>query len=133
MITFATDDPNFINSNLLTDNVRLPHLADPIRFDVAGYELGKVYRVAEGPIELLLRPKTRDHVEVWPALCPHEGGLLSEQHLCNGEVVCPWHGRRFGAVVMARDGHDQWRYLSVTVRRIGDYLEVTQSSDEEMN
>jgi nitrite reductase/ring-hydroxylating ferredoxin subunit len=131
--TFATDDPNFINSNLLTDNVRLPRLADPIRFDVAGYELGKVYRVAEGPIELLLRPKTRDHVEVWPALCPHEGGLLSEQHLCNGEVVCPWHGRRFGAVVMGRDGHDQWRYLSVTVRRIGDYLEVTQSSDEEMN
>jgi nitrite reductase/ring-hydroxylating ferredoxin subunit len=89
-----------------------------------------VYRVAKGPIELLLRRKNENQVEVWPALCPHEGGLLNKQHLCNGEVVCPWHGRRFGAVIMGADGHDPWHYLSVTVRRVGDYLEVTQSSHE---
>ena len=127
---FATDDPNFINSNRLTDNVRLPRMAAPIRIDLSDYGLNRVYRVAQGPIELLLRRKSENQVEVWPGLCPHEGGLLNEQHVCNGEVVCPWHGRRFAAVVMGPGGHDQWQYLSVTVRPVGDYLEVTQSSDK---
>jgi len=30
---------------------------------------------------------------------------------------------------MGANEHDLWHYLSVTVRRVGDYLEITQSSD----
>jgi Rieske 2Fe-2S protein len=96
---FATDDPDFVNSNRLTDNVRLPPLDGPVRIDLSNYAPNTVHRVTSGPIELLLRRKSGDQVEVWPSLCPHEGGLMHEKHLCEGQVVCPWHGRRFGPVL----------------------------------
>jgi hypothetical protein len=96
---FATDDPDFVNSNRLTDNVRLPPLDGPVRIDLSNYAPNTVHRVTSGPIELLLRRKSGDQVEVWPSLCPHEGGLMDEKHLCEGQVVCPWHGRRFGPVL----------------------------------
>jgi nitrite reductase/ring-hydroxylating ferredoxin subunit len=128
---FATDNPDFINSNRLTDNVQLPALAKPLRIDLSQYALHKVHRVIEGPIELLLRRKSENQVEVWPALCPHEGGLIGESHLYNGEAICPWHGRRFGSVLLGSDGRQSWRFLSVTVRYGGDHLEIAQSSPEE--
>ena len=125
---FATDDPDFINSNRLTDNVHLPPLTAPVQIDLSGYPIDTVRRFVQGPIELLLRRKSGNQVEVWPSLCPHEGGLMDERHLCDGEVVCPWHGRRFGAVLLGSGGRDSWRYLSVTVRHRGDHLEVSESS-----
>jgi nitrite reductase/ring-hydroxylating ferredoxin subunit len=125
---FATDDPDFVNSNRLTDNVRLPPLADPVRIDLSDYAPNTVHRVTRGPIELLLRRKSGNQVEVWPSLCPHEGGLMDEKHLCDGQVVCPWHGRRFGAVLLGDGGRDSWRYLQVTVRHKGDHLEVAETS-----
>jgi nitrite reductase/ring-hydroxylating ferredoxin subunit len=128
---FATDDPDFINSNRLTDNVRLPPLPAPLRIDLSGYAIGRMYRVAQGPVELLIRRKSEHQVEVWPALCPHEGGLMGEQHLCDGQLVCPWHGRRFGAALLGSGGRDSWRYLSVVVRYRGDHLEVAEAATAE--
>lgn len=128
---FATDDPDFINSNRLTDNVHLPAVPSPVRIDLADHDLHRVYRVVRGPVELLLRRKNEDQVEVWPALCPHEGGLIDERHLHDGQVVCPWHGRRFGAILLGSDARESWRFLSVTVRCRGNYLEVAQSAPEE--
>ena len=29
------------------------------------------------------------------ALCPHLGGPLDEAEICDGHLVCPWHGYRF--------------------------------------
>jgi len=126
---FATDDPDFVNSNRLTHNVRLPSLDGPVRIDLSDYPLGSVHRVTRGPIELLLRRKNEEQVEVWPSLCPHEGALIDEKHLCDGQVTCPWHGLRFGAVVLGNGGRDSWRYLQVTVRYRGDHLEVAPSID----
>src|SRR5919201_809958 len=125
---FATDDPDFINSNRLTDNVRLPALRAPLRLELADCAVGRVQRVAQGPIELLVRRKSADQVEVWPSLCPHEGGLMDERHFCDGQVVCPWHGLRFAAVVLGKGGRDSWRYLQVTVRYKGDHLEVAPTA-----
>jgi nitrite reductase/ring-hydroxylating ferredoxin subunit len=125
---FATDDPDFVSSNRLTHNVRLPPLEAPVRIDLSDYPLGSVHRVTRGPIELLLRRKSEDQVEVWPSLCPHEGGLMDEKHLCDGQAVCPWHGLRFGAVLLGNGGRDSWRYLQVTVRHKGDHLEVTPTA-----
>ena len=28
--------------------------------------------------------------------CPHRGAALSEGHVENAEIVCPWHGWRYG-------------------------------------
>jgi nitrite reductase/ring-hydroxylating ferredoxin subunit len=128
---FATDDPDFINSNRLTDNVCLPPLAAPLRIDLAACAAQGVHRVAQGPIELLVRRRGWDQVEVWPALCPHEGGLMDQRHLCDDQLVCPWHGRRFGSVLLGTGARDSWRFLSVTVRHKGDHLEVVQSSVDE--
>ncbi len=125
---FATDDPDFVSSNRLTHNVRLPPLEAPVRIDLSDYPLGSVHRVTRGPIELLLRRKSEDQVEVWPSLCPHEGGLMDEKHLCDDQAVCPWHGLRFGAVLLGNGGRDSWRYLQVTVRHRGDHLEVTPTA-----
>jgi nitrite reductase/ring-hydroxylating ferredoxin subunit len=125
---FATDDPDFVKSNRLTDNVRLPPLGGPVRIGLSNYAPDTVHRVTSGPIDLLLTRKSGDQVEVWPSLCPHEGGLMDEKHLCEGQVVCPWHGRRFGAVLLGNGGRESWRYLSVTVRHKGDHLEVAETS-----
>jgi hypothetical protein len=52
---------------------------------------------------------------------------MDERHLCDGQVVCPWHGRRFGAVLLGSGARDTWRYLSVTVRHKGDHLEIAET------
>jgi nitrite reductase/ring-hydroxylating ferredoxin subunit len=127
---FATDDPDFVSSNRLTDNVRLPPMPAPVRIELSDYELDKVHRVVQGPIELLLRRKSASQVEVWPSLCPHEGGLMDERHLCDGQLLCPWHGRRFASVLLGEGARDSWRYLSVTVRYKGDHLEVAPTTTE---
>src|SRR4029453_14965320 len=75
---------------------------------LSDYPLGSVHRVTRGPIELLLRRKSEDQVEVWPSLCPHEGGLIDEKNLCDGQAVCPWHGLRFGAVLLGNGGRGSW-------------------------
>jgi hypothetical protein len=103
----------------------------PVRIDLADYDLHRVYRVVRGPIELLLRRKNEGQVEVWPALCPHEGGLMDERHLHDSQAVCPWHGRRFGPILLGSDARESWRFLSITVRCRGNHLEVAQSAPEE--
>ena len=117
--TFMCSECHYIDRRLVFTKhgrERLPALAAPIRIELKDYDVGIVHRVAQGPIELLLRRKSTDQVEVWPSLCPHEGGLMDERHLCDGQVVCPWHGRRFGPILLGRGARDSWRYLSVTVR-----------------
>lgn len=123
---FATDDPDFVNSNRLTDNVHLPPVDAPMRIELSGYAIDKVHRVTRGAIELLLKRKNENQVEVWPALCPHEGGLMDECHLSGDHVVCPWHGRRFGAVLLGSGAQEAWRFLTVTIRYKGDHLEIAE-------
>jgi hypothetical protein len=130
---FATDNPDFINSNRLTDNVRLPPLRDPIHIDLSAYALGTLQRVAHGSIELMFRRKSESQVEVWPGLCPHEGGLMEARHLCDGQAICPWHGRRFSAVLLDSSTRQSWRFLSVVVRYKEDHLEIVESSAANMS
>ncbi|TNF34082.1 MAG: hypothetical protein EP329_07615, partial [Deltaproteobacteria bacterium] len=41
-----------------------------------------------------------------PDGCPHMGARLSEGHVCDGQVVCPWHGLALGD-----RRHGRWRPL----------------------
>lgn len=66
------------------------------------------------------RPR-RMHVEgrqvvVWRAgsqlmaasdACPHMGASLSEGRVCDGRLVCPWHGLAFGAEPSAGSSRDE--------------------------
>lgn len=38
-----------------------------------------------------------------PDACPHMGASLSSGHVCEGRVVCPWHGLALGA-----ERHGRW-------------------------
>ena len=46
-------------------------------------------------------------LHVAPNRCPHMGARLDEGHVCDGAIVCPWHGLALGA-----GGHGAWQALS---------------------
>jgi len=43
-----------------------------------------------------------------PEACPHMGASLAGASVCNGQLVCPWHGLELG-----KDGHGAWKPYSV--------------------
>ena len=46
-----------------------------------------------------------DVVAVYPRLCPHEGGCLdANTAVTSGEVVCPWHARKFKPIFTFKKG-----------------------------
>lgn len=40
-----------------------------------------------------------EYLQIFPRLCPHRGGELVLDELDNDCVHCPWHGRRFNALL----------------------------------
>ena len=43
-----------------------------------------------------------------PDACPHMGASLSPSRVCEGKLVCPWHGLALG-----KEGHGAWRTYPV--------------------
>jgi isorenieratene synthase len=80
---------------------------EPRRYRIAGHDL-VVWRV-QG--EILIAPDA----------CPHMGASLSDSCVCDGKLVCPWHGLALG-----RDGHGAWKSYAahedgvLTWVRVGD-------------
>lgn len=64
----------------------------PRRFEVEGRPL-VVYRDAHGVVAA-------------PEACPHLGASLANARVCEGKLVCPWHGLALG-----REGHKGWKPL----------------------
>jgi hypothetical protein len=128
-ISFLTDDADFINSNTLTDNVRLPRLAQPARIPLGAYAEGSVHRIECGPTELLVRRRDGSEVELRPAMCPHEGAPLGQRHLRGDVAVCPWHGRCLPAIVLNTTDRAKWRFLTTVVTNKGDHLELSEPPD----
>jgi isorenieratene synthase len=50
--------------------------------------------------------RTAHGIHVAPEACPHMGASLAGSRVCDGEIVCPWHGLRLGP-----QGHGAWRPL----------------------
>jgi nitrite reductase/ring-hydroxylating ferredoxin subunit len=123
---FATDDPDFINANRLTNHVLTPEFDQPTRFPLAELAPGRIERLVRGPIELLAKPFENGDVHVWPALCPHEGADLHERHMCEGVIECPWHGRKFPGALLRSNSADSYRYLDMTVRVADGAIEVVR-------
>ena len=55
--------------------------------------------LGDGVVAVVFRD--RESVRVMRDLCPHMGAPLSEGHMVNGCLQCPWHGYRFDPA----DGH----------------------------
>jgi isorenieratene synthase len=43
-----------------------------------------------------------------PDACPHMGASLAESRVCDGRLLCPWHGLALG-----KEGHGRWKRHAV--------------------
>ncbi len=110
---FATDKADFTNSNRLTNNVIFPPSDDEAQIAIAHLHADHTQNISVGILELLLR-REEDGVRIWPGICPHEGASMNKDHVCEGVVQCPWHGRRFAGTLL-QDGGKAWRFMNFDV------------------
>lgn len=47
-----------------------------------------------------------EHIRMGPDACPHMGASLADGRVCDGRVVCPWHG-----LALRDEPHAGWRPL----------------------
>jgi nitrite reductase/ring-hydroxylating ferredoxin subunit len=93
---FKTDNPDFINANVIENNAIFPPVAAPDGIALAALPDQRAVRVPFAERAFILR-RDRDAVEVWPGVCLHEGAELDVRHLGDAVVKCPWHGLEFAA------------------------------------
>jgi hypothetical protein len=78
------------------------------------YALGATDRLAAAPTQIqiagrqLVTWRADDGLAVGFDECPHMGASLSAGRVCDGQLVCPWHGLRLGT-----QKHGAWRPLPV--------------------
>jgi hypothetical protein len=100
---FKTDDPDFVNSNVIENNTIFPP-ADTSQPIVLGDLPDRVaVRVAAAERAFVLR-RNGQSVDVWPGVCPHEGAELAACHLRDSTMACPWHGLEFPPRRLAEGG-----------------------------
>lgn len=97
---FKSDDPDFLNSNVnvINDMVIFPTNFVEARFPLKDLT-GATTKIKMGPMEFFAN-KSDQGVEVLPALCPHEGAEMVDKNFCDGQLSCPWHGRKFKAALL---------------------------------
>jgi hypothetical protein len=93
---FATDDPDFVTSNVVANNVVYPSLAVSRSFPVNQIEDGQAKRIDVGDRAYVVRRRGA-LLDVWPGVCPHEGAALAADNVHGNVAKCPWHGLEFGA------------------------------------
>lgn len=98
--SFASDNPDFLNSNTLTNNVKAPAIHGTHRVSLKALTSESRGRVAVGPIELLVRPNGESFT-FWTAVCPHEGGPLEAGAQTGNQIECIWHGLKFPGLTLS--------------------------------
>lgn len=88
---FATDEPDFVNSNTKTNNVIFPEFAAPQSVSLDGLPEGQTRRIEVADRAFLVR-RAGDWIEIWPGVCLHEGAALAPEHIEGAVIKCPWHG-----------------------------------------
>lgn len=99
--SFDTDKPDLLNSNSVRDGV-IPPEAQELRVSLQGLAAGKVQKVGEANLELVVLKQETGELLVWPEVCPHQGGPLAQGKLCGAQLECPWHGFRFSGVRLSQ-------------------------------
>ena len=113
---FATDQPDFTNSNRLTNNVILPVTSiersdgQEQRLSLEEIQDNGIQNVKIGFLDFLVK-RENGGVRVWPGICPHEGALLSKSDICDGVAQCHWHGRRFEGKLLTPTAESSWPFL----------------------
>jgi nitrite reductase/ring-hydroxylating ferredoxin subunit len=91
---FKTDDPDFVNSNVIENNTIYPAVAAVESIALADLPQGQAVDVSVANRAFILR-RDGPAVDVWPGVCPHEGAELKPEHLRERTVKCPWHGLEY--------------------------------------
>ena len=91
---FKTDDPDFVNSNVIENNTIYPAVAAPESIALDDLPDGQATSVSIASRAFILRRDARA-VDVWPGVCPHEGAELKHEHLRMRTMKCPWHGLEY--------------------------------------
>lgn len=94
--SFATDVPDFVNSNLMSNNVVFPVVGEGTSVALSSLPEGEARTVEILDRAYVLR-RTDQAVEVFPGVCPHEGAALRSDDVTGGRVRCRWHGLEFPA------------------------------------
>ncbi len=92
--SFGSDNPDFLNCNVLTSNVIFPKLSGTHRISLPPLQPTDLNEVSVGSLDLLVRKNPDQSITVWPAVCPHEGAPLKEGQVLNHHIVCRWHHLR---------------------------------------
>ena len=92
--SFGSDNPDFLNSNLLTSNVIFPKLSGSHRITLSSLRPADLNEVSLDSFDLLVRKNADQSITVWSAVCPHEGGPLKEGQVLNNHIICRWHHLR---------------------------------------
>ncbi len=106
--TFRTDNPNYYNSNRLSNNTIYPALKNQASISLTAITNEPTLQEIGG-VEFIIQRENND-VLIWPAACPHEGGPLITGKFCNQQITCPWHNLRFSAVKLSVDTPVGTRY-----------------------
>jgi hypothetical protein len=118
---FKTDEPDFINSNVLSDMVIFPELKEEVRFPLADLKQNNRVKIAMGPVEFFVL-NSGPKIEVWPAVCPHEGAKMPETKFCEGVLMCPWHGRKFNSTVFEKGKSNSFVMGNLSLNLVGEVL-----------
>lgn len=93
---FKTDEPDFVNSNVIENNTIFPPVSTPGSIVVHDLPDQRAIEVPVANRSLILR-RDGAAVDVWPGVCPHEGAELKTEDLCDKVVKCPLHGLEFAS------------------------------------
>ena len=126
---FKTDEPDYFNSNVLSDMIIFPETDLPKKFKISGLELNKRQKIQIGPTDFYV-VRGESEVQVWPATCTHEGAVLPESKFCDGAVACPWHNRKFKAVTL-QNGKGRYLLGNLVLTLEGDELVLRVSTTKQ--
>jgi nitrite reductase/ring-hydroxylating ferredoxin subunit len=93
---FGTDEPDFVNSNVVANNVVFPSLQKQRFVPMSELPDGQAVSVAMDDRSFVVR-RSGAEVEIWPGVCPHEGAQLEPAGVKGNRIVCRWHGLEFAA------------------------------------
>jgi hypothetical protein len=101
--SFGESERNFITSNDKLLRTEYPEIRKKYIFDVSTFSISAMHELdAEGKI-FLVRKNINQQLELWPKVCPHEGGELNKKDLCqNGDMICPWHEFRINPIKISQ-------------------------------
>jgi hypothetical protein len=99
--TFRCGGQTFVEASSLEHNLVPPRLRrqHEVAVKLEGTS-GRPGQFSVEELDFLYLGDGSGGIQLWPAVCPHEGGPLAESLIPaeTGRVKCPWHGLEFGCL-----------------------------------